>query len=483
MATCIQCGREVPEQFAGHPCPACVYQAREVARRRQFREFVQQAMSSATGILIGANVLVFVAMVLRGVSPTDPTVDQILRWGANFGPYTLDHQWWRLLTCMFLHIGIVHLLLNMWALLNVGPLAEAVYGRSNFVAIYFLCGLSGSVASLLWNPTVTSAGASGAIFGIIGALIATLYFDKVRIPRHVSRPILTSLVASAISVLLYGYFKTGIDNGAHIGGLVTGLIAGTVIGRHLERTEGARRFQRAVLAIWAVAIFAAGVVLWRMNHYVVPLEKAESALESGKPQAALPYVDQAAREKPNSVEVHFIRANVLARSNQPQQAEEEFKRVLQLQPSQPRAWNALGRLYVRQDRWQEAAAAFSKATDLAPRDPSSWYDLGLSLQRLNRPEDAIASLKRATELRPTVPEYWFTLGLTAMSAKNYDEAIGAFQQAAKLIPNEPEPVLWLANAYAGKGMQPESEAAYAEAQQLARAKAAQRKQQPSGQSR
>lgn len=475
MATCIQCGRDVPEQFAGVPCPACVYQAREAAQGRQFWEYARHAFSSVTGVLIGANVLVFLAMVLRGVSPTDPTVEQILRWGANFGPYTLDHQWWRLLTCMFLHIGIVHLLLNMWALLNVGPLAEAVYGRLNFLLIYFVCGLLGSLASLLWNPTVTSAGASGAIFGIIGALIATLYFDKVRIPRHVSRPILTSLVASAISVLAYGYFKTGIDNGAHIGGLVSGLILGTIIGRHLERTEQARRFQQMVFAISAVVLFATGFVLQRVAHYVVPLEKAESALGSNKPEAALPYADEAVREKPASAEVHFIRANVLARSNQPEQAEKEFKRVLELQPNQARAWNALGRLYVHQNRWPEAAAAFTKATDLAPNDASSWYDLGLTLQRLNRPDEAIPALKHAAQLRPAAPDYWFTIGLTAMSSKNYDEAISAFRQAAKLVPNEPEPVLWLANAYAGKGMQAESEAAYTEAQQLARAKGAQKR--------
>ncbi len=475
MATCIQCGQEVPEQFAGRPCPACIYRAREAANRRRFREYVTQAVSSVTGVLIAINVLVFLAMVLRGVSPTDPSTEQILRWGANFGPYTLDHQWWRLLTCMFLHIGIVHLLLNMWALLNVGPLAEAVYGRLNFLLIYFLCGLAGSLASLLWNPAITSAGASGAIFGIIGALIATLYFDKVRIPRHISRPILTSLVASAISVLVYGYFKTGIDNGAHIGGLVSGLILGTIIGRHLERTEQARRSQRIVFVISGVVLLATAVLLWRLNQYVVPLEKAEAALASGKPDVALPYIDQALKEKPRSAEVHFIRANVLARSNQPEQAEAEFKRVLELQPKQARAWNALGRLYVRQNRWPEAAQAFTKATDLAPNDPSNWYDLGLTLQRLNRPDQAIPALKHAAQLRPSAPDYWFTLGLTAMSAKNYDEAITGFQQAAKLVPNEPEPVLWLGNAYAGKGMQAESEAAYAQAQQLARAKGAQRK--------
>ena len=89
-------------------------------------------------------------------------------------------------------------------------------------------------------------------------------------------------------------------------------------------------------------LLATGVVLQRIAHYVVPLEKAESALASNKPEVALPYADQAVREKPGSAEVHFIRANVLARSNQPEQAEAEFKRVLELQPEQARAWNALG---------------------------------------------------------------------------------------------------------------------------------------------
>ena len=360
---------------------------------------------------------------------------------------------------MFLHIGIVHLLLNMWALLNVGPLAEAVYGRLNFLLIYFLCGLAGSLASLVMESRYHQRGSFGGHLrhhwcADCDALSRQSAYPAACVAPDPHQPGCIGDLCPRVRL-----FKTGIDNGAHIGGLVSGLILGTVIGRHLERTEQARRSQRIIFAISGVVLVATAALLWRLNHYVVPLEKAEAALASGKTETALPYIDQAAKEKPRSAEVHFIRANVLARSNQPEQAEVEFKRVLELQPKQARAWNALGRLYVRQNRWPEAAQAFTKATDLAPNDPSNWYDLGLTLQRLNRPDEAIPALKHAAQLRPNAPDYWFTLGLTAMNAKNYDEAISAFQQAAKLVPNEPEPVLWLGNAYAAKGMQAESEAA------------------------
>lgn len=432
-------------------------------------------MQSVTGILIGINLLVYIAMVLRGVSPTDPSIEQILKWGANFGPYTLDHQGWRLVTCVFLHIGIVHLLLNMWALFNVGPLAEMIYGRWNFLWMYMVCGLSGSLASLFWDPGVTSAGASGAIFGIIGALIATLYFDKVRIPRQVSGPILSSLVASAIAVLFYGFVKTGIDNGAHIGGLVSGLALGTLLGRYLERSESAARMHKLFLGGSIVVLLAFGAFVWRHNGYVVPLQKAEAALASGKPDAALPFVDKAVEEKPNDAGILFLRGDILLRLNRAPEAEQEFKHVLEVNPKSARAWNALGRIYLRQNDWPRAADAFTKGTQIRPESPENWYDLGLTLQKENRPQDAVAMLKRAAQLRPDAPEYWFTLGLTSMSAKQYDEAIPAFQQASKLLPRSPEPLVWLANAYSAKGMAAEAGNAYAQAQELARAKTPEKK--------
>ena len=127
-----------------------------------------------TAVLVAISVLIFIAMVAKGASVTQPTSDQLLRWGANFGPLTLTGQWWRLLTAMFVHIGLVHLALNMWCLWQLGLLAEYLYGPKTFLALYVMSGLAASIVSLARNPLVVTAGASGAIFGLAGALIATL---------------------------------------------------------------------------------------------------------------------------------------------------------------------------------------------------------------------------------------------------------------------------------------------------------------------
>ncbi|HEX9121431.1 MAG TPA: rhomboid family intramembrane serine protease, partial [Terriglobales bacterium] len=152
---------------------------------------------SITAVLVAINVLIFIAMVVKGASVTQPTSDQLLRWGANFGPLTLTGQWWRLLTAMFVHIGIVHLALNMWCLWELGTLAEYLYGPKTFLALYLLSGLAASIVSIGHNPLVVTAGASGAIFGLAGALIATLYLGKLPAPRRALRISLVSLLVFA----------------------------------------------------------------------------------------------------------------------------------------------------------------------------------------------------------------------------------------------------------------------------------------------
>ncbi len=124
-----------------------------------------------TPILVGLNVLVFIAMVVSGVSFIEPDTGDLIRWGASFGPYTLGAQPWRAFTCMFVHIGILHLLFNMWCLWSLGLLAERLMGNWNFLLLYLLSGLGGSVFSLWLHPQLVTAGASGAIFGVAGGLV------------------------------------------------------------------------------------------------------------------------------------------------------------------------------------------------------------------------------------------------------------------------------------------------------------------------
>lgn len=179
----------------------------------------------ATIVLIALNVLVFLMMVLRGVPVFSPTAHSVLGWGADYGPLTLHGQWWRMVVSTFLHFGLIHLLFNMFVLFSIGLFMEGLAGRVPFVALYLVCGVGGSAASLAWHPAIVSAGASGAIFGLYGALLGFLVRHRGSIPAES----LASLRKGALTFigfnLLYG-LRPGVDMAAHLGGLATGFVIG-----------------------------------------------------------------------------------------------------------------------------------------------------------------------------------------------------------------------------------------------------------------
>jgi rhomboid protease GluP len=218
-----------------------------------------------TRALVGINLAVFLAMVLTGVSPVNPNIPQLLKWGANWGPLSLHSQPWRVLTSNYVHIGILHIALNMWCFWNLGGLAELIFGGWTLLLTYTLCGLAGGIASLWWHPMVVGAGASGAIFGLAGALIAALYLGKLPFPRQAFQHTLRSLLAFAGYNLLFGVFGP-IDNSAHIGGLVMGLALGAIIGQVLTgRPEVRRRVEFVVFLGAGLVLLAAEVYLRHKN--------------------------------------------------------------------------------------------------------------------------------------------------------------------------------------------------------------------------
>lgn len=215
-----------------------------------------------TTTLVGMNVAVFAAMVLMGVSPVEPTVAQLLKWGANWGPLSLGAEPWRMLASNYVHVGIIHIALNMWCLWNLGFLAERVFDPWTYVMIYTACGLAGSLASLWWHPMVTGAGASGAIFGLAGALIAALYLGHLPISPQAMKSTLKSLLTFAGYNLFFGAVARGIDNSAHIGGLLAGLVLGAVLAKHLMQPAEVRDgWRRGVFVAAAVVLFCVFMVV------------------------------------------------------------------------------------------------------------------------------------------------------------------------------------------------------------------------------
>jgi len=183
--------------------------------------------------LILLNVAVYGVMVLSGVTPFSPLASALVAWGADYGPATLGGEPWRLLTSTFLHFGLIHLLMNMLVLAEAGPTVERLYGHVCFLVLYLAAGLCGSVASLAAHPQAVGAGASGAVFGVYGALGTFLLREGKAIPS----PELLRLGRFAAGFLaynfLFGLSRAEIDATAHLGGLLGGALAGAFLARPL----------------------------------------------------------------------------------------------------------------------------------------------------------------------------------------------------------------------------------------------------------
>jgi len=185
---------------------------------------------TVTVALIAINVLVFLAMVASGVSFTQPTPLDVFKWGGDFGPATVGaHEWWRLLTSCFLHFGIVHIGMNMYVLYLIGPFIETVFGRTRYLPIYFIAGLAGSIVSVWVHPTAVSAGASGAIFGLYGAVFGFLLIKRRSLNPAAMKSIGKSAGIFILYNIAYGSISGTTDLSAHLGGLVAGFLAGMVL--------------------------------------------------------------------------------------------------------------------------------------------------------------------------------------------------------------------------------------------------------------
>ncbi len=183
-----------------------------------------------TALFLVINIGIYVLQVLSGIDPTNPRGDHLILWGANFAPFTLNGQPWRLFTAMFLHGGLLHLALNMYMLFGLGGLVERTFGHVRFTLVYLISGLFGGLASALWNAAsgmpAPSIGASGALMGISGALLVHLLVAGRRGEPHESISLRGPLAQTIAINLALGFMIPRVDNAGHIGGLLSGALLG-----------------------------------------------------------------------------------------------------------------------------------------------------------------------------------------------------------------------------------------------------------------
>lgn len=181
--------------------------------------------------LMIVNIIVFLIMVVMGMGFISFSGEDLVALGGNYGPLTKDGQWWRLLTNIFLHGGIMHIAANMYGLAFVGLFLEPILGRWRYLLVYLITGILASLVSLWWNDAVVSIGASGAIFGLYGFFLAAIVWKV--FPSEFGKAFLSSTLVFVGYNLLMG-LRGGIDNAAHIGGLISGFVIGTLMARGLK---------------------------------------------------------------------------------------------------------------------------------------------------------------------------------------------------------------------------------------------------------
>ena len=255
MANCPRCGDKLPFFSFRENCASC--RAAMARFGREEGTYVNpvprltdpNAKLYVTTGLLALNVIVYLAMLFEGGSITDPSGEILVRFGGSWGPYTLFTQPWRLLTYNFVHSGIIHIGFNMWCLWDLGGLAERIFDRWVYLLTYLCCGVAGGLAASLFSFGGVTVGASGAIFGIAGALISALYLGKLPVARHAIQSTLRSLVFFAGYNLVFGMIVPHISNSAHMGGFITGLILGAVLARSLTIPSSQRQ-------VWSLAAIA-----------------------------------------------------------------------------------------------------------------------------------------------------------------------------------------------------------------------------------
>jgi membrane associated rhomboid family serine protease/cytochrome c-type biogenesis protein CcmH/NrfG len=475
MANCVQCGRRLPPlTFGKKICQWCVQHERaqggetddDTRQPVMPAPWVRRGESTitATHVLFGANVAVFLAMALASGSVIDFGGRIDLRpWGANYGPLTLSGDWWRLVTYMFLHGGAMHIFFNMWCLWDLGALCESLYGRWTYLAVYLITGVAAGVSSVAWNPLVLSVGASGAIFGLAGALIASFYLGEFSLPSIAIRGTLRSLLIFAAFNLFFGSLFSGIDNAAHIGGLVSGLILGALIARVAPQHDVRRAGVLAVMAlVVAGAVF--GVEQWRGAPFRAA--RAFESLPENGPDRMIAQLQAVVRRRPNFTQAHFALGQAYFNQEKYSQAESEFKRVLDLEPQHATARFDLGLVYLNEKRFDDAKAAFTQILAQDANNADAHYGLGLVLAGEENYQAAIEEFKTAVAGHPQASGVYFELGNSYAKLKMYDDAIAAYNKGKETEGDDPDLETALAEVYQAKGMTQQAQDAKNKAAEL-----------------
>jgi rhomboid protease GluP len=413
--------------------------------------------------LVGINCAIFLAMGMTGASMTSPSGQTLVRWGANYGPLTYGGDWWRLITYNFLHSGFLHIGFNMWCLWDLGALCESLYGTWTFGALYLICGVAGGLASTGLNPARLTVGASGAIFGLAGALIAGYYLGEFALPQIMIRARLRSVVLFVIFNVVLGTVGQT-DNICHLGGLVAGLICGALIAK-LAPSDADVSGRVAILAAAVLLLGGTTAALERSRGAMIHAQRGMEFLHDNNADEAIPELQTAVRMRPDDVTARLNLADAYYVKGQYGQAEFELKQALARDPQNLPASFLLGFVYLAEKHPDQAKDLFAKLVKQRPDSADAHYGLGMALAAGGDDRQALGEYATTIRLRPQFEGVYYRVGLSQTKLKQYDDAIASFQKEQE-IGDDPDTENALADAYQAKGMKAEADEARKKAEAM-----------------
>jgi rhomboid protease GluP len=340
-----------------------VFPARRAATPAQ-EEVELYPPSFLTYLILILNFIFFVVSYWLGGTRS---LQVLLQMGAKYNPGIWMGEYWRLLTPLFLHAGLPHFLFNSFALFQLGRVVERLFGRVRFVFLYFLSGLLGSALSTIFRPEIISVGASGALFGLLGALI---YFS-LRKPVTARRFFGSSLwVVLGINLFL-GFVIPGIDYLGHIGGFLGGLAGGAAVGLGKKDELRSRWLWRGVALTLTILLL---ILALTPPKWYRSLEEGRQALQRGDLEKAVYELELSYARKPDYpltkeylLDSYLLRGNRYYERGDLVAAEADYRRGVALDDSRPDFHYKLGVLYHQQRRIPEAKREFTKVLKLDPK--------------------------------------------------------------------------------------------------------------------
>jgi rhomboid protease GluP len=378
------------------PIPEPVVLLRVPPRRRR---------AIATLTLLALIALIYFLMELSGGSK-NPEV--LLDFGASYGPYFRRGEYWRAVMPMFLHIGIWHLLINGYALYLLGTILERVHGYGRFSLIYVGCGIGSSLLSMSMSANI-AAGASGAIFGIAGAMVATAFLHRESVSPRWARAFGLGIIPFIILNLILGYSIPGIDNWGHLGGLGTGLVLGALIpppkvdwipGGVVERPSEVM----AIVPVIVVALAMGATV----DHYRNSTEVARLLRQSAR----------------------------LHTAGKDEQALERIREAMRVLPNDERPHELLGQYYLEQNHVDDAIGEYQEATRLSPASPRAQLGLALAYRRKGDMAKSRQTFEKLLGENPRSAEGQRLLADLYAEQKIYADAVEHYEQALRMDPND-----------------------------------------------